>query len=99
MIDYLMSNIDSVVMLIVMILLILFLFLKGRKKLVAQIILYLVEIAEEKFGSGTGAIKYDYVVEKLYNIVPVVIKIFLTKKEINYLIDKSINQLKLYLIE
>ncbi|PKM93869.1 MAG: hypothetical protein CVU84_13240 [Firmicutes bacterium HGW-Firmicutes-1] len=46
------------------------LWFKGKKKLVKKIILELVALAEEKYGSGTGEIKLASVLLEIYQEYP-----------------------------
>ncbi|WP_406242335.1 hypothetical protein [Tissierella carlieri] len=44
----------------------LFIYKKGKKEFIRQVILSLVVKAEKSIGSGTGRLKYAMVVEKVY---------------------------------
>ena len=46
------------------------LWFKGKKKLVKEIILELVVIAEQTYGSGTGPIKFASVLSQIYEKFP-----------------------------
>lgn len=75
---------------------------KGRMKEVLMIISYMVQVAEDKFGSGTGALKYDFVVTSIYAVLPPVVKFFLTDKQLDVLIENAVDALQaglLYEIE
>ena len=54
------------------------LFKRGKTKEIYSIIKALVDEAEVKFGSGTGALKYQYVSGMLYSILPGYVKLFLS---------------------
>lgn len=69
----------------------------GYRKQLNQILLYLVTKAEQEFGGGTGPIKYGAVVAWVYERVPSIVKIFLTKKELDRLIEQSVVAMKQYL--
>ena len=47
----------------------------GKKKTVCRMLYALVTEAEKNFGSGTGALKFSYVLEKLYAALPAFFKI------------------------
>ena len=67
---------------------------KGKKDTVAKIILSLIIQAEKEFGSGTGQLKYNYVLGEAYKLLPSLLKIFLTEKKLNTLIDDGVLKLK-----
>jgi len=59
-----------------------------------KIALALVIEAEAKYGSGTGEIKYAEVVGKLYNLLPGTLKIFISEKFIDKLIEDAVQFMK-----
>lgn len=73
---------------------ILYLYKIGKKDLVSKIILSLVVQAEKVLGSGTGELKYAYVIEKIYAVLPVSIRGLFSKKEIDNMIEGSVKKLK-----
>lgn len=54
----------------------------------------LVITAETIFGSGTGPLKYAYVIEHFYDKIPRLIRVVLTKKEVSVLIETAVIALK-----
>lgn len=76
---------------------ILVLFKQGKKKEIYAIVKSLVNEAEVKFGSGTGALKYEFVVGRLYAVLPGYIKLFITEKLLDYFIETAVNELQEYL--
>ena len=64
-----------------------------------KIALALVIEAEAKYGSGTGEIKYAEVVGKIYGLLPWTLKLFVTEKFINNLIEGAVTYMKNYLGE
>lgn len=98
MLEFIINNLGSILVIVLLIILVLFLYLKGKKKLVAQIILSLVAQAEQTFGSGRGELKYAFVVERLYGILPGVVRVFFSRKEIDNLIEVSVEHLKLFFL-
>lgn len=53
------------------------------KRMVFQILLLLIEIAEEKYGSKTGPIKHTYVVNQLYKVMPKMIRVVCRPEDID----------------
>ena len=84
--------IDLLIILAVVIALI-FLAYKGKKKEVKDVVYYLVVEAEKLLGSKTGQLKLNYV----YNHLPSIIKLFMSKEELINLIESGVDELKKYL--
>jgi len=61
---------------------------------VRRIALALVIEAERRYGSGTGQIKYATVVGELYNRLPWLIRLFVTDKMIDDLIESAVDYMK-----
>ncbi|OEF96595.1 hypothetical protein [Desulfuribacillus alkaliarsenatis] len=69
----------------------------GNKKLVKKMILTFVVEAEKQLGSGTGELKYAKVVERFYEVMPTVLRMLYTEKQIDSLIEDAVIYLKRYL--
>lgn len=76
-----------------------FLYKKGKINTVKKIILSLVVQAEKTLGSKTGELKYAMVVERLYSVLPILLRLLFTRKEIDNLIEEAVQFLKDYLNE
>ncbi len=53
--------------------------------------------AEKEFGAGTGILKYSAVSTWLYDKLPNLAKILLTKKQIDEIIEFAVDKMKEYL--
>ena len=73
------------------------LFKRGKTKEIYSIIKALVDEAEIKFGSGTGELKYQYVVGKLYSVLPGYVKLFISDKLLDTWIETAVDELQEYL--
>ena len=73
------------------------LFKRGKTKEIYSIIKALVDEAEVKFGSGTGVIKYQYVVGKLYSVLPGYLKLFISDRLLDFWIETAVDELQEYL--
>ena len=73
------------------------LFKRGKTKEIYSIIKVLVDEAEVKFGSGTGALKYQYVSGMLYSILPGYVKLFISDKLLDTWIETAVDELQEYL--
>lgn len=90
--------INVLVILVVIVVLILLAY-KGKMGIVKRIILALVVQAELNWGSGTGKIKLVEVFGLVYERLPVIIKIFITEKQLINLIEEAVEFMKAQLIE
>lgn len=97
MIDFIVSNWDSVLVIILFTVGILFMIKKGATRQVNEILFYLATEAEREFGNGTGALKYAAVTTWLYERLPSVIKILFTDKQIDQMIENAVDDMKDYL--
>ncbi len=66
----------------------------GKRKEVLSTIAYLVQVAEDKFGAGAGDIKYQYVAERIYPMLPDSIKFFFTDKQLDRWITQAVDNLQ-----
>ena len=73
------------------------LFKRGKTKEIYSIIKALVDEAEVKCGSGTGALKYQYVTGKLYSVLPGYVKLFISDKLLDTWIETAVDELQEYL--
>ena len=95
--NFIISNWDSILTIILFMVFLLFLIKKGAIKQVNQILFYLTIEAERQFGSGTGSLKYAAVTTWLYERLPSIIKILFTDKQIDKMIEKAVSDMKDYL--
>lgn len=73
------------------------LFKNGKKKEIYSIVKAFVDEAEIKFGSGTGTLKYEYVVGKIYSVLPGYIKLFISDRLLDLWIETAVDELQGYL--
>lgn len=95
--DFIKINISSIIMVVLFIVGLLLLYRNGKKEFVRKIILSLVIQAEKALGSGTGELKYAMVIEELYFTLPSILRLLITKKELDKMISNSVEYLKEYL--
>lgn len=71
---------------------------KGRyRKVAKQILLSLVVTAEKVFGGKTGEIKFSYVAERLYAVMPAIIRVIFSEKDIANMIEEAVDKMKEYI--
>lgn len=90
-----------IVLLIVLVVLTIFILLasRGKKEIIYKMLYVLVDEAEEIYGSKTGKLKFSYVLEKVYAILPSTIKIFISYKTLEGWIEKVLAEMKEYWAE
>lgn len=71
-----------------------FLWYRGKRAEVLRAISRLVELAEEKFGSGTGEIKYDFVIAHIYPLLPAVFRLIVTPAQLDEWIESAVELLQ-----
>lgn len=94
MIAFLQQNYKDILIVVLFITSMLALYKNGKRDTVKKIILSLVVQAEKNLGSGTGELKFAYVTEKVYYLLPNIVKFLFTKKEIDGYIEEAVQTLK-----
>lgn len=97
MLEFIKMNLSSILVVLIFIIGLLFLYKRDKKEFVRQVILSLVVQAEKALGSGTGELKYAMVVENVYKILPPILKLLISKKELDNMIEDAVQVLKAYL--
>lgn len=73
--------------------------IRGKKGIIYKMIFALVDEAEAQFGSKTGKLKFAYVVERLYSILPAYVRVFITYQTLEKWIEKALAEAKEYWAE
>lgn len=97
MLEFIKANISSILVVLLFVIGLLFLYKRGKKDFVRQTVLSLVVQAEKALGSGTGELKYAMVVENIYKALPTILTILISKKELDDIIENSVQYMKEYL--
>lgn len=100
--NFITEHLGSIIVVLVLLALavVLFFIAKGRYRHVAkQLLLSLVVAAEQKFGGGTGEIKFSYVAEKLYEKMPAIIQLLFSANDIAKMIEEAVTKMKEWLEE
>ena len=95
--DFIVSNWDSILFILLAIIALIFLYRRGAKKKVFEILFYLVTVAEEEFGGGTGQLKFAAVTTWIYERLPAITKLLFTAKQIDNMIEGAVERMKEYL--
>lgn len=84
-----------VIVAILVIVAVLYFAAKGKyRKVAKRILLSFVVAAEEKFGGGTGEVKFAYVADKLHERMPVVVQFLFTEKDVANMIEEAVDKMK-----
>ena len=92
--NFLLANWDSVIVVITFIALLVFLILKGEKSVVYKILYTLVTEAERQYGGGTGQLKQSAVINWVYERLPAIVKIFITAATLERWVDEAVERAK-----
>ncbi|MDR7870295.1 MAG: hypothetical protein RIN55_05515 [Tissierellaceae bacterium] len=99
MLEFIQQNLYSLLVVLLVLIGLLFLYKRGRMDFVRKVVLSLVVQAEKALGSGTGDLKYAMVVENVYKVLPGILTILISRKELDRLIEDGVQYLKEYLID
>lgn len=97
MLEFIKLNLSSIMVVLLFAIGLLFIYKRGKKEFVKQVVLSLVVQAEKTLGSGTGELKYAMVVENVYKILPYILRLLISKKELDRLIEDGVQYMKQYL--
>lgn len=94
MMDFIVANWANILVVAVFVAVLVFLAVRGKKQIVYKILYALVNEAEELFGGGTGKLKFAYVMEKAYALLPSLIKVFITYNTFSKWIEDAVVKMK-----
>lgn len=92
--NFLLANWDSVLIVIAFIVLCIVLIAKGKKSVVYKILYSLVTEAEKQYGGGTGTLKQAAVIDWVYERLPAVVKLFITAATLEKWVDDALTKAK-----
>lgn len=93
------ETIIAILVLAVIIAVVVILAIRGKKDIIYKMIFALVDEAEAAFGSKTGKLKFAYVIERIYTILPAFVRVFITYNMLEKLIEKALTEAKEYWAE
>lgn len=89
-VNFLLMNWDSVLVVLTVIAVFIVLYARGEKKLLGYILYTLVTEAERQYGSGTGELKKAAVISWVHDKLPAILKIIITETRLSELIEKAL---------
>lgn len=93
-ITFLLANWDSVLVVLASVIAFAVLYKRGETKIIKAILFRLVTDAERLYGGGTGELKKAAVIEWIYDKIPAILKLFITQKELDTMIDDVLTYAK-----
>ena len=99
MVEFLQNNLGNMIFIILVLVAIIIAIRLGYIKQIKQGLLYLVCKAEEIYGSGTGTLKYAFVANEIYKLLPSLARLFISVDTIDDLIETAVDEMKKYLSE
>jgi len=66
----------------------------GKTETAKKIILAMIIEAEREFGKGTGEMKYATVIGRVYPLLPVIVRLLVTEKQLDIWIEEGVEELK-----
>ena len=92
--EFLLANWDSVLVVLVFLALIVVFIRRGETKVLKNILFSLVTQAEKQFGGGTGSLKFAAVSDWIYQRIPAVLKLLFTSSDIEKMIEAALEEAK-----
>lgn len=93
-IQFLLANWDSVLVILAFLALIVVLVKRGETKVLNKVLFSLVTQAEKRFGGGTGKLKLAAVSDWIYQRIPAVLKLLFSEKDIESMIETALEEAK-----
>lgn len=97
MLEFLKAYLVDIIVVLVAVTGLAYLYFKGQKGFVRNVVINLVREAEEVLGAKTGGLKYAYVVTEVYRRLPRIVTLFISEKYLDKLIEDGVYILKDYL--
>ncbi len=92
--DFLLQNWDSVLVILAFLGFAAALVKRGETKILKKILFNLVVQAEKQFGGGTGELKFAAVADWIYQRIPAILKLLFTEKDIANMIEAALEEAK-----
>ncbi len=93
--NFLLANWSSVLLVLALIIAFIVLYIRGEKKIIYKILLFLITEAEKIYGSGTGELKLSYVISKIYDKMPKILKLVISLPQLVKWIEEALDYAKI----
>ena len=87
-INFIVSYWDSILIVLAAATALVLFWVRGQKNIVYKILYSLVTEAEKQFGGGSGELKLSYVIERIYKMLPAVLRVFISAERLEAWIDE-----------
>lgn len=94
MIDLIINNWETILTVLAVVAVIVFLIVKDQKSIIYRMLYVLCDEAEKLYGSKTGKLKFAYVFERIYSVLPAIIKLFIPYSTLEKWIEEALVELK-----
>ena len=92
--DFITANWDSVLVVAIAIIALVTLYLRGQKRIVYKILYGIAAELQKKFGEGTGKLKQSYAIEKIYSMLPAIMKALISVNQLEKWVDDGVEKIK-----
>lgn len=96
MIDFIAAYLVVILVVLAIVAVFALLAVKGKKQIIYKMLCVLVDEAENQYGDKTGKLKFAYVLENIYTMLPAVFKVFITYSTLERWIEKALVEMKEY---
>lgn len=93
-VNILLANWDILLFVIVLLVALVYLWIRGGKSVVFKMLYAMVTEAEKEYGNGTGSLKLASVIEKIYLKLPAVVRLFVTANTLQKWVETVLEEAK-----
>lgn len=94
MFNFFVANWDIILFVIVLLVVLVYLWLRGGKSVVFKMLYAMVTEAEKEYGDGTGALKLASVIDKIYLKLPMMVRLFITADTLQKWVETVLQEAK-----
>lgn len=92
--NFFVANWDVILFVIILLVVLVYLWLRGGKSVVFKMLYAMVTEAEKEYGNGTGALKLASVIEKIYLKLPMFVRLFITADTLQKWVETVLEEAK-----
>ena len=92
--NFFMANWDILLFVIVLVVVLVYLWVRGGKSVIFKMLYAIVTEAEKEYGNGTGALKLASVIDKIYLKLPMVVRLFITADTLKKWVETVLQEAK-----
>lgn len=96
MIDFIAAYWMEILLVLAVAALVVFFAVKGKKQIIYKMLCMLIDEAENMYGSKTGKLKFAYVLENIYTMLPAIFRMFITYSTLERWIENALVEMKEY---